>query len=326
MNRRIFLSLSALATAGVGVPPASSESSTALKLPTDGIVRDGGSRMIELGNGHRVWTKKVGDSPIKVLLLHGGPGGDCSYFECFEDFLPPNGIEFYYFNQLDSTNSDKPNDPKLWTIEGYRDQVESVRKGLGLTDFYLYGQSWGGLLAIEYALAYPKELKGLIISNMDSSIPSLGKHLVFLRSQLPADTLAIMNKYEMANDYDNPEYQRAMGIAYHRYICRLDPWPEPVQRNFNNFNPKIYNYFQGNNEFVITGAFKDWDRSADIHKIKTRTLIMGARYDEIDPESIRRMATVMPNAQAWISDKGSHFSMWDDQVPYFRALLDFLKS
>jgi proline iminopeptidase len=87
--------------------------------------------------------------PIKVLLLHGGPGADHSYFECFEDFLPQNGIEFYYYDQLDSTNSDKPNDPKLWTIERFRDEVEAERKGLGLEHFYLFGHSWGGMLAME---------------------------------------------------------------------------------------------------------------------------------------------------------------------------------
>ena len=104
--------------------------------------------MIDVGGGHRVWTKKMGDAAIKVLLLHGGPGADHSYFECFEDFLPQNGIEFYYYYQLDSTNSDKPGDPKLWTIQRFREEIESVRKGLNLTHFYLLGHSWGGMLAL----------------------------------------------------------------------------------------------------------------------------------------------------------------------------------
>jgi proline iminopeptidase len=116
--------------------------------------------------------------------LHGGPGADHSYFECFEDFLPQNGIGFYYYDQVDSTNSNKPSDPKLWTIERFRDEVEAVRKGLGLEQFYLLGHSWGGMLAIEYSLAYRENLKGLVISNMAAGTQAYERHLAELRAVL----------------------------------------------------------------------------------------------------------------------------------------------
>ena len=185
MQRRSFLALSALAAAAGATAPlaANAKPSASLKLPHSGEVLTGGSRMIDIGNGHHVWTKKVGDAPIKVLLLHGGPGADHCYFECFEDFLPQNGIEFYYYDQLDSGNSDKPNDPSLWTIERYRDEVETVRKALGLEDFYLLGHSWGGMLAIEYALNYQQHLRGLVISNMTAGIQSYLKRTAALKEQ-----------------------------------------------------------------------------------------------------------------------------------------------
>jgi proline iminopeptidase len=283
--------------------------------------------MIDIGGNRHVWTKKVGRGSTRVLLLHGGPGADHCYFECFEDFLPQNGIEFYYYDQLDSTNSDKPNDPKLWTVERYRDEVEAVRQGLGLDQFVLYGHSWGGMLAIEYALRYPQYLSGLVVSNMEAGIPSLQKRLTYLRSQLPPEVPASLEKYENSGNVDAPEYERLMfQQVYTRYVCRLNPWPEPLRRGLDHINKHVYNYLQGPNEFVITGTMKNWDRWADLPKIKTRTLLFGAKYDEMDPDNMRKMATLMPNARVWISETGSHMSLYDDQENYFRELLLFLKN
>jgi proline iminopeptidase len=306
---------------------SSAQNTDNLVLPKDTEVRTGGSRMIEIDGGYHVWTRKIGDAPNKVLLLHGGPGLDHSYFECFEDFLPPNGVEFYYYDQLDSTNSDKPGDPRLWTVERFCHEVEAVRKGLELEQFYLLGHSWGGMLAIEYALAYPEHLKGLIISNMAASIASFEKHFNRLRAALPEDVKRVLDKYEKHGQYEAPEYQKVVfDELYSRYICRLSPWPEPITRDFRNWNQKIYKYMQGPNELVCTGVYKDWDRWPDLARIETRTLVLGAKYDEMSAEDLQKMADLMPNARAWISGKGSHFAMYDDQPAYFAELLRFLKS
>src|SRR6185369_9484112 len=129
------------------------------------MVKTGGVEMITVDGKYQVWTKKFGSGKIKMLLLHGGPGCTHEYFECFEDFLPKEGIEFYYYDQLGSGNSDIPTDSTLWTIDRFREEVEQVRKGLGLDHFYLYGHSWGGMLAMEYAFKYQEHLKGLVISD-----------------------------------------------------------------------------------------------------------------------------------------------------------------
>ncbi len=330
MKRRSFITLAGGAIVAATSPRlqgALVPNIDSLILPAATEVRTGGSRMIEIDGGYHVWTKKVGDAPIKVLLLHGGPGLDHTYFECFEDFLPPNGIEFYYYDQLDSTNSDKPGDPGLWTVERFCQEVEAVRKGLGLQQFYLLGHSWGGMLAIEYALAYPQYLKGLIISNMAASIRSFERHFTQLRAALPEDVKNLLDKYEKSGQYEAPEYKKVVfDQVYNQYICRLSPWPEPILRDFRNWNQKIYNYMQGPNELVCTGTFKDWDRWTDLPRIATKTLVMGAKYDEMSAEDLRKMADLMPNARAWISAKGSHFAMYDDQPAYFTELLTFLKS
>jgi proline iminopeptidase len=291
VKRRNFIPLSAAVAAAAYIRSPLFAAGNPIQLPSSNTVHVGGSKRIEIGGGHWVWTKKVGSGNIKVLLLHGGPGADHRYFEGFEDFLPLNGIEFYYYDQLDSTNSDKPNDPSLWTIPRYTEEVEAVRRGLNLDQFYLLGHSWGGLLAIEYALKYQAHLQGLVISNMAASTDSFVKHVTKLRSQFPAEVRAKLEFYESTNRTDDPVYQNLLfEKLYKIFICRLDPWPDPVQRSLDGWNQHVYKVLQRRSEFEATGRIKGWNRWADLPKIKVRTLTMGARYDEMDPEELRKTA------------------------------------
>jgi proline iminopeptidase len=284
-----------------------------------------GARMIPIPGGYKVWTRQVGPAPANVLLLHGGPGFSHDYLECFEAFLPRAGIGFHYYDQLGCGNSDHPDDDRLWTLSRYVDEVEAVRRGLGLERFTLYGHSWGGMLAIEYALKYPARLGKLVISDMTASVPAYVEHAARMRAELSAADQATLSKYEAADKTDDPAYQAVIDKLDHQHVLRMDDWPEPVVRTFNKANLKIYNLMQGPNEFVITGNFKDWDRWGDLHRIRTPTLVMGARYDEMDPEQIRREGRLIPGAKTWISERGSHLCMYDDQQAYFAALIGFLK-
>lgn len=336
MNRRSFLENSAYVMAGSVAPRALSAqtaTSSDSPLPGDALnpggIRVAGIRMIPVvGGKYKVWTKRMGSGPIKVLLLHGGPGFPHDYLEAMESFLPQAGIEMYYYDQLGVGNSDVPDDSALWTLERYTTEVEEVRHGLGLDHFVLYGQSWGGILAIEYALNYQQHLRGLVISNMAAGMQSYLKRTAALKKQLlPSDLLARLDALETAKDYENPEYQ---GIIqehlYPQMLCRISPWPEPVSRAFRLANEKIYNQMQGKSEFEVTGNLKDWERWDRLHEIKVKTLTMGAEHDEMDPDDMRKMATLMPNASCAICPNGSHLTMWDDQVVYFRRLLEFLLS
>lgn len=327
MKRRDFLRASGATLFGLSAlkfaPEAAAQ--TAKKQAATEI-KTAGIKMILIDGGKfRVWTKKVGNGKAKMLLLHGGPGATHEYFECFEDFLPQAGVEFYYYDQLGSHYSDQPTDAGLWTIPRFVEEVEQVRKSLGLENFYLLGHSWGGMLGIEYALKYGRHLKGFVLSNMTASVPSYVKYVNELRRQLPKDVIAVLDKYEAKGEYENPEYQQAMfGTVYAKHLCRLNPLPEPVERTFKHFFAPVYNTMQGPNEFVITGNFKDWDRWADLPRIKTPTLVMGGKFDEMNPADIRREAKLIPNARLAICENGSHMSMWDDQQTYFRHLLKFI--
>jgi proline iminopeptidase len=283
--------------------------------------------MIPIDGGRfRVWTKRVGSGDIKMLLLHGGPGATHEYFECFEQFLPPDEFEFYYYDQLGSHRSDQPDDTSLWRLGRFVEEVEQVRRALNLENFYLYGQSWGGWLGIEYALRYGHNLKGLILSNTTASIESYEKYTAELRRALPAEITAVLDKYEATGDYENPEYQAAMfGSVYTKHFCRLPELPEPCARTFEHLNHQVYQTMQGPNEFVVLGNLKDWDRWNDLTKIEMPTLVIGGRYDTMNPDDSRQMSELMPNARLAICENGSHLTMWDDQQTYFRHLIEFLR-
>lgn len=159
--------------------PADSSACDYLDFETPGAFQMAGIQMIDIDGGYKVWTKRFGKNDnIKVLLLHGGPAMTHEYMECFESFFPQANIEFYEYDQLGSYYSDQPNDTSLWTIERFVEEVEQVRKALGLTpdNFYLLGNSWGGMLAMEYALKYQDNLKGLIICNMTADF---GKYEIY---------------------------------------------------------------------------------------------------------------------------------------------------
>ena len=338
MNRRNFMAAGA-ASMLIGATGNPSFASTGITQSTDlpaqlpdrlnppGI-RTAGIRMLPVvGGKYKVWTKRMGTGKVKVLLLHGGPGASHEYLEVMESFLPQANIEMYYYDQLGCNNSDQPDDPSLWTLPRYLEEVEEVRRGLGLEHFVLYGHSWGGILAMEYALHYQQHLQGLVISNMTAGSQAYLKHTAALKLQLPPASLARLQALEAKQDYDSPEYGKIMmEDLYPKMICRTKPWPEPLDRAFRHLNEKIYNQMQGKSEFLITGNLKDWERWDRLHEIKVKTLTIGARYDEMDPEDMKKMATLIPNATAAICPNGSHMCMWDDQAFYFRHLLEFLNT
>jgi proline iminopeptidase len=285
-------------------------------------------QMIPIDGGKfNVWTKRVGSGDVKILLLHGGPGATSGYFKCFEQFLPPEEFTFYYYDQLGSYHSHQPDNASLWRLSRFVEEVEEVRRALNLENFYLYGQSWGALLATEYALKYGQNLKGLILSNMTASIESYEKYAAELRRELPADIIEILDKYEAVNDFENPEYQAAMfGSVYAKHFCRLPEFPAPLADAFQKLNHQVYQTMQGPNEFVISGNLKNWDKWKDLPRIETPTLVIGARYDTMNPEDLQKMSELMPNARLAICENGSHLTLYDDQECYFRHLLEFLRA
>jgi proline iminopeptidase len=299
-------------------------------------VLSGGARRIRVDTPkgrHRVWTKRTGNNPqLKVLLLHGGPGSTHEYLEACDSYLPAAGVEYYYYDQLGSGFSDQPNEPSLWELDRFVDEVEQVRLALGLdaSNFVLYGHSWGGLLALEYAIRHQSHLKGLVISNMMSSVPAYDAYAHdVLMKEIDAGALAEIRALELENDFDNPRYMELLNDQHYvHHVLRMpvEDWPDPVERAFTHINPAIYIPMQGPSELGVSADAKlaRWDRTANLPSVQVPTLVIGARYDTMDPSYMEMMASRLPQGQYLYCPNGSHLCLYDDQTVYFSGLVNFL--
>jgi len=298
-------------------------------------VQTGGATMIPVTTStgkYNVWTKRIGNNPkMKVLLLAGGPGFPHDYFEVFESFFPAEGIEFYYYDELGSGNSEKPNDTTRYNINSAVEEVEQVRKALHLEkdNFYLYGHSWGGVVAMEYAVKYQNNLKAMIVSNMCSSGKEFNRYIQQeLVKQIPADALARIDNLTKNNDFENPEYMSLVTEHFYtKFVCRMpiEKWPEPLTRALAKLNKDYYMKLQGPSEFGIIGSLKDWDISNRLNKISIPTLMIGAKYDEMDPKHIQWMSKQVKQGDYLYCAHGSHLSMYDEQGYYMKGVIDFIK-
>ena len=298
-------------------------------------VQTGGVKIIPIKTSKgtfNVWTKSIGNNPkIKLLLLNGGPGATHEYFECFENFLLPENVELIYYDQLGCGLSDNPKDTSMWDLSRFVEEVEQVRTALNLNkdNFYLLGHSWGGILAMQYALKYQDNLKGLIISNMVSSCPAYGKYAQeVLAPQFDPKVLDTIRQIEAKGDFNNPKYMELLyPNFYEKHICRipLAQWPEPVTRSFGKMNQSLYVTMQGPSEFGIGGNLINWDVSKQLPQIKTPTLTIGGKYDTMDPDYMKWMSTQVQHGRNVTCPNGSHMSMYDDQQTYMKGLIQFLK-
>ena len=298
-------------------------------------VLSGGVKVITIQTAKgpfHVWTKRVGNNPrVKVLLLHGGPGATHEYLEALDSYFPSAGIEYYYYDQLGSAYSDQPDEPSLWDLPRFVDEVEQVRLALKLdkSNFYLYGQSWGGILALEYAVKHQENLKGLIISNMVASVPAYIRYANnVLMPAMDQKALAEIKGLEAAGKFDDPRYEELLMQSYYIYhILRMpaEQWPDPVLRAFNKLNKKIYIPMQGPSEMGASGKLADWDRTADLPKIAVPTLSIGARYDTMEPAEMENIAKRVKRGRYLFCPNGSHLAIYDDQKIYMAGLTQFIR-
>jgi proline iminopeptidase len=312
-------------------PTAEKRDSSVSEAKKTDDVQSGGIKLVSINTPKgkfRVWTKKFGESPrVKILLLHGGPAMTHEYMECFESFFPKEGFEMYEYDQLGSYYSDQPNNDDLWKTERFVEEVEQVRQALGMNkdNFYILGNSWGGILGMEYALKYQQNMKGLIISNMMASIPDYEKYNLVLRSQMRKTLVDSMEVFEKKGDLKNPVYTDLVTKEYYNlHICRLPEWPDGVNRAFKHLNEHVYVLMQGPSEFKVGGRLLTWDIKSQLKNITVPTLAIGAKYDTMDPKAMEDISKSVAKGRFLFCPNGSHLCFWDDQKNYFTGVNQFI--
>jgi len=278
----------------------------------------------------KVWYRIVGraETPGKVplLCLHGGPGVPHDYLEPLEA-LAAGGRQVVFYDQLGCGNSDVPDDPSLWRMERFLEEIDAVRKALQLEDIHLLGQSWGGMLAMQYALRQPRGLCSLVLASAPASSRQWAAEAKRLREELPAETQETLSRHEEAGTTDDPSYVEAMMGFYRRHVCRLNPWPECLDRALEKLmrNPVVYLTMWGDSEFHVTGNLKDWDVSGRLNEIVLPTLLTSGRYDEATPAVMETIHQGIPGSKWVIFEQSAHEAHLEETERYLQVIDTFLE-
>lgn len=277
-------------------------------------------------DGYRVWYRIAGGGSdheaFPLLILHGGPGAPHDYLENLEA-LASDKRRVIFYDQLGCGRSDQPDDPSLCRVSRFVDEVATVRRELGLDRVHILGQSWGGMLAIEYVLRQPQGLVSLILANTTPGMLLWVAEANRLRAELPPEVNATILRHEEAGTTDDQEYQDAVMVFYARHVCRVRPLPEFVQRAFDKIG-FVYNYMNGPSEFHVTGVIKDWDRTDYLSKIHVPTLILSGRYDESTPAINEVLHRGIAGSEWVVCENSSHLAHVEEPELYMQTVQAFL--
>jgi len=277
-------------------------------------------------DGYRVWFRVVGGGAAQerapLLILHGGPGAPHDYLENLQA-LASDERRVIFYDQLGCGRSDQPDDPALCVVSRFADEVETMRGALGLERVHILGQSWGGMLALEYSLRQPPGLVSLVLANTSSSIPLWVAEANRLRAELPAEVNATLLRHEQAGTTESQEYHEAEQVYNERHVCRIFPLPDFVKRSFDQIG-FVYNYMNGPSEFYIVGVIKDWDVTDRLSEIHIPTLIISGLYDESTPRQNEILHQGIAGSEWLLLQHSSHLAHVEEPDLYMQTVQDFL--
>lgn len=280
-------------------------------------------------HGYKTWYRVVGDpgssAQLPLLCLHGGPGATWDYFEPLQS-LADTGLPLVFYDQLGGGNSDVPENPSIHTIALFIEEIEVIRSALGLERVHILGHSWGGMLAMEYALTQPAGLASLILANTGASAPQWIAETRRLIAELPPEIQHVIREHETAGTTDSQEYLEAQREFSRRHLSRrISPQPDCIRRMSKKYGEKVYQYMWGPSEFFVTGTLKDWDVTARLGEIKVPTLVISGRYDEATPLIADTLKRGIPGAEWVLFENSGHFPQLEETDLYLQVLVEFLK-
>jgi proline-specific peptidase len=278
--------------------------------------------------GYNVWYRIVGNqekpSKLPLLCLHGGPGAPHDYFEPLEA-TAATGRPVVFYDQLGCGNSDELPNPSMYTVDLYVEEIGVVRRALELERVHILGHSWGGQLAMAYALTQAPGLASLILADTAASMPQWVTEMRRLVAELPPEVQQAILKHEAAGTTDSPEYQEAMRAFYRRHAAgRIDPRPEFFKRMAGKPGDKVYQTMWGPSEFYVTGTLKDWDITDRLGEIRVPTLIIAGRHDHATPVLAETVHQGIHNSKLLIFESSGHFPHIEETERYLQVLDQFL--
>ncbi len=276
----------------------------------------GGAVWYRLNGGRHFGTGKV-----PLLLLHGGPGFSHHYLLPLTDLARDRPVIFY--DALDCGNSERHGDPGNWEVERFVSEIHSVRVALNLDRLLLFGSSWGGALAAEYAMKQPSGLVGVVLASPLLSTARWIADNHAYRRQLATEVQKTLDEHEAAGTTDSAAYQDAVSIFYHRHLCRLNPWPEELQRSFAALNMELYQAMWGSTEFNATGSLKDYDITNRLRQISVPCLYTAGEFDEATPDALAHFADLTPDARLVVIPDASHTPFLEQREQYVAAVHSF---
>ena len=275
--------------------------------------------------GGKIWYKIVGEGKgVPLLLIHGGPGSrSCSGIPTYSMLADERPVIFY--DQLGSGSSDRPWDTRLWRPSRFADEIDSLRKTLGLKELHILGHSWGGTVLMEYMMRQPKGVRSAIFASPLISTPVWINDAKLLLSQMPKNLQDTISKYERQRNYMAPSYLIATDSFYARYLVRHGRVDGDECAASGPGNDSLYNYMWGPTEFNATGTLKHYDRSRDLPKLRGSILFIAGEFDEARPATMRKFSQEVRGSKVVIIPDSGHGMHRDQPVLYVRALREFLK-
>jgi len=274
--------------------------------------------------GHHVMTFAAGAGPRTVLMVHGGPGCPSRYLRESHEALIEHGLKLVTWDQLGCGESDRPTDPALWTLDRFVAEMETVRSVLGLGVVDVLGQSWGGVLALEYLLRYPDNAASFIAADTAFDLARMQRGFDRKKDALGAETVTMMARHEAEGTTGHPEYQAAVTLLMYRHVCRVDPWPESLTWCMQNLGEAVFGKLFGPHFFQCTGTLRTWDRMDDLGEITTPVLLVHGEHDYIVPELATMARDRLPNAELALFPGCSHMPFFEAPERYIETVAGFL--